>query len=93
MMGASVSTTVTVKEQVSVLPLASDTVNVTAPGLVEMGALLDAAGLAWTPRPAPAEAIPEVHLSAARLQRFVPLTAAAGMPHTLVAEWRGMNGT
>lgn len=62
--------------------------NVAAPGLTEMGALLDAAGLPWTPRtPSPA-AIPEVALDVRALQSCVPLAPGAGLPHTLVAEWR-----
>ena len=64
--------------------------NVAAPGGVAMGTLLDAAGLGWTPRPAPASAIPDVQLDIAALTRLVPLDAACGLPETLVAEWRGM---
>lgn len=65
-----------------------EAVNLAAPGTVEMGALLDAAGLAWNPRPAPVGAIPEVRLSTARLGALVSLPAGAGAPATLVAEWR-----
>ena len=64
--------------------------NLAAPGAVEMGALLDAAGLDWTPRPAPAAAIPEVRLSVARLARIVPLAESDGQPAALVADWRRM---
>ena len=63
--------------------------NVASPGLVEMGALLEAAGLAWTARPAPPGAIPEVALDVTALGRLVPLAPGAGLPHILVAEWRG----
>ena len=62
--------------------------NVAAPGAVEMGALLDAAGLAWTPRPAPPGAIPRVQLSLAALARLCPLDPAD--PAAMAAEWRGL---
>lgn len=60
--------------------------NVAQPGPVEMGALLTAAGLAWTPRPAPAEAIARVELATDRLAALVPLPPADAAG--LVAEWR-----
>ncbi|MEL6914372.1 MAG: NAD-dependent epimerase/dehydratase family protein [Pseudomonadota bacterium] len=41
--------------------------NVARPGTEEMGALLDAAGLAWRPRPAPPGALEEVSLDTAAL--------------------------
>lgn len=66
-----------------------DALNLAAPGMVEMGALLDAAGLAWTPRAAPQSAIAELCLSTRALARFTTLpeaTSAAG----LVAEWQEM---
>lgn len=63
--------------------------NLAAPGAVEMGALLDAAGLGWTPRPAPPDAIPEVELDTGRLAALVPLAPGLGQPAALVAEWRG----
>jgi len=65
-----------------------DILNVTAPGTVEMGALLDAAGCPWTPRPAPPDAIAEVALDTGPLSRFTPLNLASGTPPRLVAEWR-----
>ena len=64
--------------------------NIAAPGAVEMGALLDAAGLAWAPQPAPDSAIPEVALDVAALDRLLPLDPAAGRVENLVAEWRDM---
>lgn len=63
--------------------------NIAAPGAVEMGALLEAAGLDWRARPAPEGAIARVELATARLGRFVDLPQAAGQVETLVAEWRG----
>jgi nucleoside-diphosphate-sugar epimerase len=63
--------------------------NLAAPRPVEMGALLDAAGLDWTPRPAPGTAIAEVALDTAVLQGLSPLPASASLPATMVAQWRG----
>ncbi|WP_332872527.1 NAD-dependent epimerase/dehydratase family protein [Pontibaca salina] len=63
--------------------------NIAAPGSVEMGALLDQAGLGWQPRPAPQDAIARVELATARLARLVDLPPAAGQAATLVAEWQG----
>jgi len=62
--------------------------NVAAPGTVGMGALLDAAGLAWTPRPAGEGAIPEVALDVARLAAFHPFAPEDSLPAAMVAEWR-----
>ena len=62
--------------------------NVAAPGTVEMGALLDAAGLAWVPRPAPEGAIPEVALDVTALAGLVTLAPEEGTAQMLVAEWR-----
>lgn len=64
--------------------------NLAAPGAVEMGALLDAAGLGWTPRPAPDTAIPEVVLDISRLAGVTALAAGEGRPETLVAQWRAL---
>ncbi|SEG19474.1 Nucleoside-diphosphate-sugar epimerase [Jhaorihella thermophila] len=62
--------------------------NVAAPGSVEMGALLDAAGLAWTPRPAPEDAIARVQLDVSALERFTSFAPRDSLPRTMVAEWR-----
>ncbi len=67
--------------------------NIAAPGLVEMGALLDAGRLGWTPRAAPDQAIAQVHLSTARLETLVPFTAADSDPAQMVAQWRRMTET
>ena len=64
--------------------------NLAAPDPVAMGALLDAAGLAWTPRPAPGSAIAQVALDTALLQGLSALPASASLPATLVAQWREM---
>ena len=60
--------------------------NVASPGAVEMGALLDVAGLTWTPRPAPHEAIEEVCLSTRALQRFSRLETVSAQ--ALVEQWQ-----
>lgn len=62
--------------------------NVAAPGVIEMGALLDAAGLDWTPRAAPPDAIPEVHLSTDALGGFTRFDATDSLPETMVRQWR-----
>jgi len=61
--------------------------NIAAPGLVEMGVLLDAAGLAWSARAAPDSAIPELALSTQALAQIVALPQST-RPEELVAEWR-----
>ena len=66
--------------------------NIAAPGVVEMGALLDAAGLGWRPRPARPGAIARVALSTTALERFITLSPADGLAATLVGEWRDMTG-
>ena len=62
--------------------------NVAAPGAVQMGALLDAAGLAWSPRPAPPSVIADVTLCTKRLEEYVPFTAQSATPQGIVREWR-----
>ena len=62
--------------------------NIAAPGEVEMGALLDAAGLAWQPKHAPAAAIPEVRLNTNALERHVDFTPETQTPVGLVHEWQ-----
>lgn len=62
--------------------------NLALPGAVEMGALLDAAGLPWVPRPAGVGAIPEVELDTALLGSVLPLDGGPARPEELVADWR-----
>lgn len=66
--------------------------NVAAPGVVEMGALLEAAGLAYETQTAPVTAIPRVALDTRLLLAHLPDDLAAAMaPVTapaLVADWR-----
>jgi len=63
-------------------------VNVAAPGVVHMGALLDAAGRAWTAREAGPAAIARVELETKRLEKHVEFAPNAGQAQGLVAEWR-----
>ena len=62
--------------------------NVAAPGVVEMGALLDAAGLDWTPRPAPETALPEVALCTRALERYTAFAPEESTPEDMVAQVR-----
>ncbi|UWQ22153.1 NAD(P)-dependent oxidoreductase [Jannaschia sp. W003] len=62
--------------------------NVAAPGAVGMDALLDAAGRAWEPVPAPPDAVPVVALDVARLAALVPLDPAEGTAPEIVRQWR-----
>lgn len=62
--------------------------NVAAPGMVEMGALLDAVPHPWRPRSAPETAIAEVALDISVLSRFTQLDPEAGQARALVGEWR-----
>jgi len=64
--------------------------NLAAPGTVEMGALLDTAGLDWVPRPAPESAIAQVCLATDRLAGLVRLDLREGRAAELVAQWRAM---
>ena len=64
-----------------------DVLNIAAPGEVEMGALLDAAGLPWGACPAPDTALPQVCLQTTRLRRYVDLPDQAGSPDRLALEW------
>ncbi len=64
--------------------------NIAAPGTIAMGALLDAADLAWRPRPAPPGAIAGVRLDTTALERITPFAAAEGSAGELVAQWRAL---
>ena len=68
-------------------------VNVAAPGVVGMDALLDAAGLPWKARPAPPDAVPVVSLCTERLSQFWSAPENAGNAACLVAEWRSSENT
>ena len=62
--------------------------NVATPGMVEMGALLEAAGLDWAAQPAPDSAIAELCLSTLALERFTPLSETEGQASEMVRQWR-----
>ena len=70
------------------VPNPPQVVNVAAPKVVSMGDLLDAANLSWAPRPAPEEALPEVHLDTSRLSGLLSQPIQPATPEALVAEWR-----
>jgi nucleoside-diphosphate-sugar epimerase len=65
--------------------------NVACPDVVEMGALLDAAGLDWTPRDAPESAIPEVRLSTSATERVTSFLKVECGAQAMVAQWRAFN--
>lgn len=65
-----------------------DVLNVAAPGAVEMGALLDSAGLAWAPRPAPVGAIADVTLNVDALRQIVDLSPDSGTVRHIMSEWQ-----
>lgn len=71
--------------QIDVLP---EVLNLSAPGSVQMGALLDAAGFAWQPRPAPDEVIADVTLCTDKLEKYVTFAAESGTSAAMVAQWR-----
>ena len=60
--------------------------NLAQPGLIEMGALLTAAGLDWRARPAPHSAIAKVQLDTTLLQNVVRVLGADAVQ--MVQEWR-----
>lgn len=66
--------------------------NVTAPTPVTMGALLDAAGLPWSPHPAGPAAIRAVTLDATALAALHPFRGDEGAAATIAAEWRTLTG-
>lgn len=63
-------------------------VNVAQPGLVSMGALLDAAGLRWSSRPAPSHAIRVVHMSTELLETALGKALPLASPIDLVEDWQ-----
>lgn len=69
-------------------PKLPEALNVAVPGAVQMGALLDAAGLSWSPRQAPDSAIAQVEVATDALSAFTPLDPEASLPSTLIREWR-----
>lgn len=60
--------------------------NIACPGPLEMGALLDAAGLGWRARNAPNFAIAEVELSTSLIQRFTSFSQVECEAQDMVAQ-------
>jgi nucleoside-diphosphate-sugar epimerase len=69
----------------SQLPVA---LNIAEPGVIEMGALLTAAGLNWTPQSAPESTIAEICLDLTALKAIGSLAVREGQADELVAQWR-----
>ena len=65
-----------------------DILNIAAPGTVEMGALLDAASLPWSPRPAGPDVIAKVELSTQRLETYISFAPDTKTAAGLVREWQ-----
>ena len=65
-----------------------DILNIAAPGAIEMGHLLDAAHLDWSPRPAPQGVIENVELSTKLLERHIEFTTQNSTAAGIVSEWR-----
>ncbi len=68
------------------LPKLPEVINLAQPGLIEMGSLLDAAGLDWTTRAAPSNAISSVELDTGLLQNLVQMPEANAAD--MVRQWR-----
>ena len=62
--------------------------NIATPAAVEMGALLDAAHLPWSPRPAQGGVIAKVELSTKLLERYVTFAPEDSTTVAMVAEWQ-----
>jgi len=63
--------------------------NIARPGLIPMGGLLDAAGAEWSPRAAPASALPSLELDLTRLAALLPLAPANATTLALEARLAG----
>lgn len=66
--------------------------NLSAPGSLEMGALLAAADRAFATRPANAQTIPNVTLDTSLLETFVPFSAQDSSAAQMVQEWKEATG-
>ena len=65
-----------------------DILNIAAPGTVEMGALLDAASLPWTPRAAGPGVIAKVELCTERLETYISFAPESKTAAGMVREWQ-----
>lgn len=77
-----------VLRDLTALPDLPGVLNIAAPGAVEMGALLDRAGLGWTARAAPDTAIARVALDVSALCALSPVAPQEGRPEALVRQWQ-----
>ena len=64
--------------------------NIAAPGALAMGDLLDAAGLAWSPRTPDAQVIAKVSLDTSLLSTFIDWQPQDSTAHGMVHEWKGL---
>lgn len=64
--------------------------NIACPGALEMGALLDAAGLEWRAQNAPNSAIAEVELSTRLIQTFTMFSKVECQAQDMVEQWRAL---
>lgn len=71
----------------TVVPTLPDIVNIAAPGVVEMGELLDAAGLEWASRKPNTNVIEEVALDTSRLEELYQFEPAECSPREMFAQW------
>ncbi len=67
--------------------------NIAAPGAVQMGALLDAAGLPWKPRTPGDRVIWDVALNTERLGKIAPFDPDHSTARGIVADWHKTQGT
>lgn len=66
--------------------------NIAAPGTLAMGDLLNAAGLAWSPRLAHDGVLAKVALQTTALEQLVDIAPNEGEPARMAAEWAAMKG-
>lgn len=71
----------------SVAQTVPDVINIAASGAVEMGSLLDAAGLKWVARTPGINVIEEVVLDTCRLEEFYRFGPVECTPRDMVAQW------
>ena len=67
-----------------------EVLNIAAPDVVAMDALLAAANIPYRPRPAPAGALPVVALCTENLQRIHAFQPAQSSAPAMVAEWQAL---
>ncbi|WP_415922312.1 NAD-dependent epimerase/dehydratase family protein [Tateyamaria sp. SN6-1] len=67
--------------------------NIAAPGALEMGALLDAAGCEWSPRTADGEVIAKVTLDTSRVSAFFQWHPDDSTAKQMVHEWKELTTT